>query len=233
VVPLVVIRPEPGCTASLTAARAVRLEAHGFPLFDIAPRQWDIPAETHYDAILGGSGNAFRLAGPGLAALRGLPVYAVGETTANAAREAGFTVLATGSGGLQALLAKLDTGHRRLLRLAGEERVPLALPKGTAMDERVVYASVPRPMPPALIDLLRQPAMIAVHSAEAARHLAAQCVTHGIRRSLLRLIVLGPRIAQAAGDGWGEVAVAAMPNDKALLALALQMCQDPGPRGRD
>lgn len=232
-VPLVVIRPEPGCSASLEAARAVRLEAHGFPLFEVEPRSWEAPAPGQFYAILGGSANAFRHGGRGLAALRNLPVYAVGETTAQAAREAGFAVAATGSGGMQALLAELDPAHRRLLRIAGDERVPLTLPNGVTMDERVVYASVPRPLPPDLAALLRAPAMIALHSAEAARHLAAQCVTHGIRRSLLRLIALSPRIAQAAGDGWSEVAVATVPNDKALLALALQMCQDPGPRGRD
>lgn len=232
-VPLVVIRPEPGCSASLAAARAVRLEAHGFPLFEVVAKSWEAPPPGQFEAILGGSGNAFRHGGKGLAALRGLPVYAVGETTASAAREAGFTVAATGNGGMQALLGSLDPAHRKLLRLAGDERVPLTLPRGTTMDERVVYASVPRPMPPEMIALLRAPAMIALHSAEAARHMAAQCVTHGIRRSLLRLIALSPRIAGAAGDGWGELATATMPNDKALLALALQMCQDPGPRGRD
>jgi uroporphyrinogen-III synthase len=229
-VPLVVIRPEPGCAASLHAARAVRLEAHGFPLFEVVARSWEAPAPGQFDAILAGSGNAFRHGGRGLGALRSLPVYAVGETTAQAAREAGFTVVATGSGGMQALLTELDPAHRRLLRIAGDERVPLTLPKGVTMDERVVYVSVPRTLPPELAALLRAPAMIALHSAEAARHLSAQCVTHGIRRSLLRLIALSPRIAQAAGDGWSEVAVATVPNDKALLALALQMCQDPGPR---
>lgn len=232
-VPLVVIRPEPGCNASLAAARAVRLEAHGFPLFEVVARSWEAPPPGQFDAILGGSGNAFRHGGKGLAALRNLPVYAVGETTASAARDAGFTVAAIGNGGMQGLLAELLPAHRRLLRIAGEERVPLNLPRGVTMEERMVYASVPRAMPPELVALLRAPAMIALHSAEAARHVAAQCVTHGIRRSLLRIIALSPRIAQAAGDGWGELATAALPNDKALLALALQMCQDPGPRGRD
>lgn len=232
-VPLIVIRPEPGCDATLAAARALRLETHGFPLFEVVPRSWEAPPPGQFDAILGGSGNAFRHAGKGLSLLHGLPVYAVGETTARAAREAGFKVVATGNGGMQALIGGLAPDHRRLIRLAGDERVPLTLPKGVLMEERVVYATIPRPLPPDLIAMLRTPAMIALHSAEAARHVAAQCVTHGIRRSLLRLIALSSRIASAAGDGWGEVAVAALPNDKALLALAVQMCQDPGPRGRD
>ncbi|MBS0480891.1 MAG: uroporphyrinogen-III synthase [Proteobacteria bacterium] len=232
-VPLIVVRPEPGCTATLTAARAARLEAHGFPLFEVVAKSWEVPAPSRFDAVLGGSANAFRHAGIAITALAQLPVYAVGETTAQAAREAGFTIAATGDGGIQRLLGELRPEHRRLLRIAGEERVPLTLPKGVTMEERVVYATASRPMQPALVTLLRQPAMIALHSAEAAHHIAVQCVTQGIRRSLLRLIALSPRIASAAGDGWGEVAVAAAPNDKALLALAVQMCQDPGPRGRD
>ena len=50
---------------------------------------------------------------------------------------------------------------------------------------------------------------------------------------ILRIAALAPRIAAAAGDGWGEVATAALPSDAALLALARQMCQDPGPPGRN
>lgn len=210
----------------------MQLDTRGFPLFVVTPRRWDAPPPEQFDAIIGGSANAFRHGGSQLEVLRSLPVYAVGQTTAAAAQDRGFAIAATGAGGLQPLLGELAPGHRRLLRLAGEERVPLNLPDGITMDERVVYASMPRPMPPDLMALLRAPAIIALHSADAARHLAAECGNHGIRRSWLRLIALGARIAQAAGDGWGEVAVAAMPHDKALLVLARQMCQDPGPTSR-
>ena len=133
---------------------------------------------------------------------------------------------------LQGVLDRAIPPATRLLRLAGDERVPLHLPAGMTLDERVVYASKPQDMPPGLIERLRAPAIIAVHSAEAVRHLTAQCVYHGIRRAPLRIAALGQRIAQAAEGGWGEVAVAALPNDTALLALARQMCQDPGPKGR-
>ncbi|MFM2300854.1 MAG: hypothetical protein RLZZ84_590 [Pseudomonadota bacterium] len=235
-VPLIVIRPEPGNGATVAAARAAGITAHGFPLFRITPRQWEAtPAESpaeRYDAVLIGSANAVRHGGPNLAALRALPVYAVGDATAAAARAAGFTIVHAGSGGLQAVLGQLAPAHKRLLRLAGEERIALSLPPGVRMDERIVYASEPQPFPPELTELLRFPAIVAAHSAEAARHLAAQCVRHGIRRAPLRIAALGPRIAQAAGEGWGEVATASAANDHALLALARQMCQDPGPTGR-
>jgi uroporphyrinogen-III synthase len=232
-VPLVIIRPEPGNTASVAAARQLRMEAHGFALFEVAPKSWEAVPPGQFDALLLGSAQVFRHGGRGLSALRGLPVYAVGEATAQAGREAGFTVVQTGETNLQALLGQLDPAHRRLLRLAGEDRVALTLPKGVTMDERVVYASLARPFPPDLIQLLGEPAIIALHSAEAARHLASQCVSHGIKRARLRIAAMSNRIGVAAGDGWGEVAVAAYPEDKALLALARQMCQDPWPAGRN
>lgn len=232
-VPLIIIRPEPGCSASVDKARKMRgVEVLGFPLFEVVARSWEAVPSGHYDALLIGSAMVLRHGGPGLLALKSLPVYAVGETTADAAREAGFTVVATGNSNLQTLLGELAPDHRRLLRLAGEERVTVTLPKGVTVDERVVYASLPREISAELIAALQQPAIVTLHSAEAARHLAAQCVKHGIRRATLRLAALSPRIASAAGDGWGEVASVPYPDDTALLALARQMCQDPVPGAR-
>lgn len=231
-VPLVVIRPQPGNAATLAAAQQAGLTAHGFALFEVVPKSWEAAIPGQHDALLIGSAQVFRTAGAGLAALRALPVYAVGTATADAARDARFGVQAIGEGTMQGLFDKIDPAHRRLLRLCGEDRVPLQVPRGISADERVVYASRAAPFPPELIALLAEPAIIALHSAEAARHLAAQCVTHGVKRARMRLAALSQRIAAAAGDGWGEVAVAAYPDDKALLALARQMCQDPGPTGR-
>ena len=231
-VPLVIIRPEPGNAATTAAARLLRLDTHGFALFEVVTRSWEAVVPGRYDALLIGSANVFRHGGPGLAALRSLPVYAVSEATANAALAAGFARVKSGGGAMQALLGELDHDHHRLLRLTGQERVSLILPNGVSIDERVVYASQPRALPAELDALLRQPAVIALHSAEAAQHLTAECVRCGIRRAPLRLAALSARIGAAAGDGWGEVAAAAMPDDKALLALARQMCQEPWPAGR-
>ncbi|MEN9932702.1 MAG: hypothetical protein RIS17_1275 [Pseudomonadota bacterium] len=232
-VPLVIIRPEPGCSASVNKARKMHgVEVHGFPLFEVVARSWEAVPPEKYDALLIGSAMVLRHGGPGLSALKALPVYAVGDVTADAARDAGFTVVATGTTNLQTLLGELAPDHRRLLRLAGEERVTVNLPKGVTMDERVVYASLPRPMSAEMIARLHEPAIVTLHSAEAARHLAAECVRHGIRRASLRLAALSSRIAAAAGDGWGEVASVPYPDDTALLALARQMCQDPLPGAR-
>ncbi len=226
--PIVIIRPQPGCDASLTAAKALGLDAHGFPMFDIRPLPWQAPDPEGIDALLIGSANALRHCGPALAALTGKPAYAVGEKTAQAAREVGLEVIETGEGGLQDVLGKLHAGHLHLLRLAGKERVALTPPEGVTITDRIVYANNPVPMPPALTALLDDPAVVLLHSAEAARHFRASCTARDIDLSVISIAAIGPRVAEAAGRGWETVKSAEMPSDDALLAMARQMCEEPG-----
>ena len=226
-IPTIVIRPEPGCAATVAAARAMGLEAHGFPLFEVLPRDWSPPAAGDVDALLIGSANALRLGGSALETLRDLPVYAVGAATAEAARDAGFSVAATGIGGLQNLLANIPAGTR-LLRLAGEQRVPLTPPEGVTMIERLVYASEARTMPRALAGLVRQSVVVLLHSGEAAAHFASECDRLGIAREVITIAALAPRIAEAAGHGWAALATAETATDAALLALTCQLCQSSG-----
>ena len=225
---LVVIRPQPGCDATVDAARALGLDARGVPLFAVRPVAWQLPEPGSFDAVLVGSVNALRHGGDKLAALSGMPAYAVGETTASACREADMRVIATGQGGLQQVLNCLDPAHRTLLRLAGKARVPLDPPGGVTIIERIVYASEPLPMPPALADLLSEPAVVALHSAEAARHFRLECETRAVDPSLLGLVAIGPRVAQAAGGGWRAVRWVETATEAALLALADEMCKEPG-----
>ncbi|MES2302568.1 MAG: uroporphyrinogen-III synthase [Pseudomonadota bacterium] len=220
--PLIVIRPEPGNTATLDSARALGLDAHGFPLFDVAPRHWDMP-EGHFAAILAGSANVFRHGGPQLDTLTHIPVAAVGETTAQTARDAGFTVTRTGEGGLQPLVETLSPG--RYLRLAGLDRVQLSPPEGVTIETRIIYAAQPCPVPGELAALLSGRAVTLLHSGEAARHFRAECERLEIVRSNIYLACLAPRIAELAGPDWGEVAVAQTRTDADLLELAARMCQ--------
>ena len=224
-IPAIVIRPQPGCDTSVAAARALGLAAHGYPLFEVRPIAWIPPDPASFDALLIGSANALRHGGAGLALYRGMPAYAVGETTAGEARAAGLDVAAIGEGGLQALLGQLQPGHRRLLRLAGQERIDLESPPGVTVTERVTYASVPLPMPGELAEMLAEGALVLLHSAEAARHFAGQCEARAIVKSRIAIAALAPRIAEAAGGAWGAISSAPVPRDNALLALACQMCQ--------
>lgn len=221
--PLVVIRPEPGNAATVAAARGLGLDARGFPLFSVQPRAWQAPPVETFNALLAGSANVFRLGGPGLAAYRTLPVHAVGKTTARAAAAKGFVVSTSGVGGLQAVLARVPAGTR-LLRLAGAERVPLTLPAGVTLEECVVYASAPQPMPATLAAALVDPAVVVLHSAEAARHFASECERLGVDRGRLALATIGPRVSAAAGSGWLALAEAESPAEVALLAKARDLC---------
>lgn len=223
--PVIVIRPQPGCDASVAAARAMGMEAHGFPLFAAEPLAWEAPDPASFDALLIGSANALRHGGPALARYAGKPAYAVGEATARAARDAGLDVVAAGSGGLQAMLDCVRPDHARLLRLAGRERVELSPPAGLSLTERVVYASKPLPIPDGLAALLARPSVVLLHSAEAARHFARECARAGLARTHIALAAIAPRAALAAGEGWAAIAAASSSDDKALLALARDMCQ--------
>jgi uroporphyrinogen-III synthase len=223
-----VIRPQPGCDATVAAARALGLDARGFPLFAVRPVAWSPPDPGSVDALLIGSVNALRHGGKALAHYRGKPAYAVGRASADAARAAGLEVIAASESTQQAMLADLHPDHRRLLRLAGEVRGDLIAPPGVTIAERVVYASDSQPMPPALAALLRAPVLVLLHSGEAARHFAGLCDRHRIARAPLSLAAIAPRVAEAAGGGWRAVAAAARPDDAALLALAREMCQTGG-----
>ena len=224
--PVIVIRPQPACNSTVDAAEDLGLEAFGFPLFEVQPIAWEPPEPDSVDALLIGSANALRHAGAALSAFRGKPAYAVGEASAQAARAAELDVLATGEGGLQAVLELVQNRHRKLLRLTGETRVDLTPPEGMTITERTVYRSAPQPMTAELVEMLKQPALVLLHSGEAARHFAEQCDVHGIDRSSIKLAAMAPRIAEAAGAGWADLATAEQPNENTLLALARQMCQE-------
>lgn len=220
--PLIVIRPEPGNAATIAAARERGLHAIGYPLFRIEPTRWSV-AEGRFEAILAGSANIFRHGGPQLDALKHLPVIAVGEATASAARTAGFTVVRTGEGGLQPVVETLAPGT--YLRLAGEDRVTLAPPPGVRIETAVVYAARPVPLPDELVAVLARPAVVLLHSGAAAKHFRQQCERTGITRESLYLACLAPRIAALAGDGWGDLRIADSRTDSDLLELGRRMCQ--------
>lgn len=222
---LLVLRPQPGCAATLAGAEALGLRAHGQPLSCIAPVAWDTADPSQFDALLIGSANVFLHGGEALQALRAKPCYVVGKATAEAARAAGFTVAAQGEGGLQKVLDAV-VPPLRLLRLAGEEHLALNAPPGVSVTMRIVYRSEVLPLDPALAALGHERVIALLHSAATARHFAQECERLGVDISRITLATLGPRIAAAAGAGWRAVHNAALPNEAALLELAANLCNE-------
>lgn len=224
--PLFVFRPEPGLRVTLETAAAQGLEAHGCPLFEVVPVEWSAPSAKEYDGLLVGSTNAFRHGGSKLQKLVTLPVYAVGEATAEGAREKGFIVSRTGKGGLQAVLDGLAGREMKFLRLAGRKMIDLTPPEGIVIDTHVVYRTRPLKMTPEIADKMRGKGGVALlHSGEAAKRLVEECKRTGIDRANVTVAALGPRIAEMAGEGWESVHIAPQPLDAELLALAKALCQ--------
>ena len=63
---LLLLRPEPGLSASVTRARALGLDVIACPLFRVGPVEWALPDSARFDGLLLTSANALRNGGPGL-----------------------------------------------------------------------------------------------------------------------------------------------------------------------
>ena len=213
---VVVLRPEPGNTRTATALRARGLEARQVPLFAVVPVYWTPPNPTGFDGLLLTSANAVRHGGAALDLFRRLPVVAVGAATAAAASEAGFAVAVTGGEDARAVVAEArDRGFARLLHLAGRERAPTQ----DGVEAVTVYASEAVPVP---ADVARsfEDALVLVHSARAATRLAELVDGAGADRSRIALVAISRAVGDAAGTGWGDIAIAPEPSDPAVVAMA-------------
>jgi uroporphyrinogen-III synthase len=210
---LLIVRPRPGADETEARARALGLEPIVAPLFETRALDWAPPDPGSYDAILLTSANAARLGGAGLRTFLALPCYAVGERTAQAAREAGFTDVCTGPSDAAALaaMAKRD-GARSLLHLGARDHVAIG-----AAAHIAVYASEPTGALP--LDLGAAVALL--YSARAAARFAELATDRGA----IVIAAIGAEVARAAGGGWKQVAIAAAPRDEALLELAAKLCQ--------
>lgn len=214
---VIVLRPEPGASETVARATARGIESLAIPMFHIEPLEWRVPDPEQFDAMLLTSANAARFGGPGLAELRSLPVHAVGEATAAAAREAGFEVAGVGDQGAERLLDSLGP-RLRLLHLCGEDRAVVSRP----VTSVAVYRS--RLLDPEEELRRAQAALVLIHSPRAARSFADAADRLGLDRTSIRIAAISPAAAEAAGTGWAAVESAAEPTDEALLALAERLC---------
>ena len=215
---ILVLRPEPGAGETVQRLRDSGIEAIAAPLFTVAPVAWQAPDPAAFDALLLTSANAVRHGGDELDNLRGLPVHAVGEATAAAAREAGFDVASSGDAGVDQLLASIEQGLR-LLHLCGiDRREPVDAPQQIARI--ALYRATPVEFP----DLQRAKGSVAlIHSPRAAARLAELIALTD--RASIAIAAISDAAATAAGAGWKHVEAAAQPSEEALLALAARLCQ--------
>lgn len=214
---LLVLRPEPGASATLERARELGLSPWSAPLFAIEPLRWKAPDPSQFDGLLLTSANAVRHAGSQLAGLRTLPAYAIGEATASAARDAGFEIAEVGDSGIDRLLRAVGS-DLRLVHLCGEHR---RNPENAPQDITSIPVYRAHPLRPDLA--MAEDSVALVHSPRAAQRLAELVQA----RASVFIAAISPAAARAAGPGWAAVECAVEPNDDALLALAARLCNIP------
>jgi uroporphyrinogen-III synthase len=218
---VLVLRPEPGASETLERLRQHGLDGITVPLFEVEPNAWTAPEPAQFDGLLLTSANALRHGGPQLQGLRGLPVYAVGQATAEAARHAGFEVAAIGESGVDALLTAIEP-ELRLLHLCGEDRMA-----HSGLRHEISIVPVYRAREVEAPNLDCAPGSVAlIHSPRAGRRLA-QLIAD---RASILVAAISAAAAQGIGGGWGAVETAPQPSDEGLLALAARLCDKSSPQ---
>ncbi|MGA9583204.1 MAG: uroporphyrinogen-III synthase, partial [Allosphingosinicella sp.] len=161
---LLILRPEPGASETAARARAMGLEPAVAPLFEIVAVEGPPVEAGRFEAVLLTSANGARHAPAGLAHL---PCFAVGETTAAAARSAGFVEVRTGPcDGAAAAAMIAEAGVKRALHPCGREHIPVEA-AGVAIERRIVYSAEP-----VRRERFEGPAVAMIHSARAGARFA-------------------------------------------------------------
>jgi uroporphyrinogen-III synthase len=219
-VKVLILRPQPGADETAARARALGLDPVVAPLFTIRPLAWTPPHPAAFHAVMLTSANAARLAGGGMTPFLGLPCYAVGERTADAAREAGFSDVRTGPGDGEALLRLIAAeGGGRAFHPCGREHRAF----DGVLSVPVYAADAVERLPDTAAGAIAEGAIALLHSPRAAALFAELA---GPLRPKVRLAAISRAAAEAAGDGWLSFHHADAPRDQALLELAAKLCQD-------
>ena len=238
---VLITRPQPGADETAGRILALGLEPVLAPLLRVKllPVRLDFAC---VQAILATSGNAIAglegigLGGRGLAGMdRSRPLLAVGDATAGRARAGGFTCVHSADGNAEDLTAlacrRLDPLAGTLLLACGSGHgLKLAASlrrQGFRVRRRIVYAAVPvRTLPRAAVAALRADRLHAAlfFSADTARQFVSLIDATGLQNSLrgvLALAIGAPAGMALSSLPWGDIRIAARPNQDELLALLI------------
>ena len=227
---ILITRPEPGASETARRVQALGLTPVLCPMFIIRQVPATLPPALRVGAVLVTSGNAI----PALPmAYRPVPLFAVGNTTAERARQAGFTQVTSADGDAQALARQVrqlvNPAAGTLLLAAGRHNgKPLATElrqAGYRVSRRVLYAAEP-------VAALTPEATSALHhgqvraalffSADTARRFVALARTPPLQAALrdVDAVAIGPAAGVALEAlPWRHIHVAARPTQDEMLAL--------------
>lgn len=213
-----ITRAQPGA-----ARTAARLTALGFtpvvaPLLAIRPLPDALDAAPDFAAVAAlafTSPNGVAAFAALTPALRDRPVFAVGDATAEAAREAGFVDARSAAGDIHALAALIKAAPRDGLILAPGARepagdLPALLPDHSILRLPVYAAEETGIVPPAAFDA------VLLHSPRAARALAA-VLTSEMARNRLAVCISEAAAAPLQPLGLAEIRLADAPDENSVL----------------
>jgi uroporphyrinogen-III synthase len=220
-----VTRSAPGSENTAARLTALGYEAHTWPLLTVRTLPGGLINLKGVGAIAFTSAN-------GVTAFmrrsleRGLTVYTVGMATAAAARAAGFTRVFSAEGDVEALAAGIASRrgelsgvvlHAAAVERSGDLQAALGaydIPARTLP----VYETAPAEVPGEVIAMIGELYAVTVHSAKAARSLAAILRAHPARR--LRVCCLSRAVARPLMRlPLAQLSAAAKPTEAALIDL--------------
>ena len=158
---------------------------------------------------------------------RDMPVFVVGETTARAAREAGFAQPFSADGDVEALAALISRTRPGPVLCVSAREPAADLPgrlqaEGVSARAVAVYAALDRAPAPETLARLAGFDAVLLHSPRAARGLAGvleRAPAPALRALCLSQAVADPLAAALSAGGVGSVAFASRPRESALLDL--------------
>lgn len=227
---VVVTRPQDDAERTAATLRARGHDVLIAPLLKIEPL--DVALRPNWSGVIITSANAAHAlaAHPTREVLIKLKLFAVGQRSAEAARQVGFTDVTSAGGDVRDLLRllterKTDT-DTPLLYLAGEDRAHDLLgeltARGIAAGMAVIYRAVAVPFPPAFATALRDGAVDVVlhYSRRSAESYLAGVRQAGVVKPALavRHICLSAQIAAPLEEaGATNIAIAPRPDEAAML----------------
>lgn len=237
--PILVTRPQPDNAVTVAALRAKGFEVLPAPMLRFEPVAFQDDSDARYSAVIVTSANALRAFQdqPAMTRLKELPVFAVGERTAETARDIGFRSVVAADGGAAALRDLIAASMRAktlkkagtLLYLAGAD---LARDLAGELGERgfnVVTQTTYRmvPMPTLSADVCgafaaNQVEAVLHYSRRSARAFLDAARSGGVEISALAIphCCLSEAIASIVRDaGATQVMVARSPDEKALFEV--------------
>lgn len=228
---ILVTRPEPDASRLAERLRASGLEPVVEPLMQVANVSVELSL-SGIQALAFTSANGVR-AFAARDVERALPVFAVGEATALAARGEGFTAVHTAGGDVDHLAgligAILDPDDGPLLHIAGKvvagDLAATLAVLGFQVERVVLYGTEPsKELSPSLRAMLQDGTLdgVTLYSPRTARIFVELMREAGLPALLapVTCYALSENVAKAAAQlPWARIDVASSPNEDALLEL--------------